>query len=128
VRDALDAVDGAGREPTVAFDGVGGALGRGTLELLGAGGRLILFGWSTGEPTPFTVDDLYARGLTISAAVGPRILRRPGGLRPLEERALAAAADGTLAPLVQTFPLEKAADAHRSLESRATVGKVVLVP
>jgi NADPH:quinone reductase len=123
VRDAL-----AGREPTIAFDGVGGDLGRGALELLGAGGRLVLFGWSTGEPTPFTADDVYARGLTVSAAVGPRLLRRPGGLRPLEARALAAAADGTLAPVVQTFPLEKAADAHRAIEDRATVGKVVLVP
>lgn len=126
VRDALGAL-GAG-EPTVAFDGVGGALGRGALELLDLGGRMVLFGWSSGEPTPFTVDDVYAQGLTISAAVGPRILRRPGGLRPLEERALAAAADGTFSPLVQSFPLEKAADAHRALETRATVGKTVLVP
>jgi NADPH2:quinone reductase len=126
VRDALAAAGTP--EPSVAFDGVGGSRGRGTLELLGVGGRLVMFGWSSGEPTPFTVDDLYARGLTISVAVGPRLLRRPGGLRPLEERALAAAADGTLVPLVQTFPLEKAADAHRALEGRATVGKTVLVP
>jgi NADPH:quinone reductase len=126
VRHALERLGAP--EPTVAFDGVGGALGRGTLELLGVGGRLVLFGWSSGEPTQFTVDDVYAQGLTISAAVGPRILRRPAGLRSLEERALAAAAHGTLAPLVQTFPLEKAADAHRALESRATVGKTVLVP
>jgi NADPH:quinone reductase len=124
VRDAL-----AGREPTVALDGVGGDVGRSVLDLLGGGGRLILFGWSAGEPTPLTVDDLYAKGLTVSAALGPRLLNRPGGLRPLEAAALAAAADGTLVPLVgQTFPLEKAADAHRAVESRATTGKTVLVP
>ena len=123
VREALD-----GREVTVTLDGVGGTLGRGALELLGVGGRLILFGWSSGEATELSVDDLYSRGLTVSAAIGARIARRPGGLRDLEERALAAAADGSLAPLVQRFALAQAAAAHSAIENRATVGKTVLLP
>jgi NADPH:quinone reductase len=45
---------------TVAFDGVGGTVGRGALELLAPGGRLILFGWSSGEPTRLTASDLFA--------------------------------------------------------------------
>ena len=49
-------------------------------------------------------------------------------MRDLEERALAAAADGTLVPAVQRFPLAEAAAAHAALESRATIGKVVLIP
>jgi NADPH2:quinone reductase len=123
VRAALD-----GREVTVALDGVGGALGRAALELIGIGGRLILFGSASGEFTPLSAADLFARGLTASAAIGPRLLRRPGGLRPLEEQALAAAA-GELVPLVgQRFPLAEAAAAHRAIEARATVGKTVLVP
>jgi NADPH:quinone reductase-like Zn-dependent oxidoreductase len=32
------------------------------------------------------------------------------------------------APAVQPFPLEKVADAHRALESGATVGKLILKP
>jgi NADPH2:quinone reductase len=113
---------------TVAFDGVGGTVGRGALELLAPGGRLILFGWSSGEPTRLSASDLFARGLTASAAIGPRILNRPGGLRDLEQRALAALADGRLVPLVQRFRLSEAAAAHAALEARKTVGKAVLVP
>ena len=123
VREALD-----GREVTVALDGVGGALGRGALELLGAGGRLILFGFSSGEPTKLSAGDLFARGITASAAIGARIVQRPGGLRDLEEQALAAAADGRLVPLVERFALADAAAAHAAIEDRATVGKTVLVP
>ena len=113
---------------TVAFDGVGGEVGRGALELLAPGGRLILFGWSSGEPTPLSAVDLFARGLTASAAIGPRILNRPGGMRDLEEQALAALADGRLVPIVQRFPLADAAAAHAALEARQTVGKAVLIP
>lgn len=124
VRKELD-----GRDVTVAFDGVGGDLGRGALELLGAGGRLVLYGYSSGKPTELTSSDLFSRGITASAAIGPRIMKRPGGLRELETKALAEAAAGRLVPLVgQHFPLADAAAAHRALETRATVGKTVLVP
>jgi NADPH2:quinone reductase len=124
VRDAL-----GGRAPSVALDGVGGALGRAAMELLEVGGRLVLFGYASGEgPTEVTTRDLVARGLTVSWAT-PRVLRRPGGLRELEARALAEAAAGRLVPLVgQRFPLARAAAAHAAIESRATVGKTVLVP
>jgi NADPH:quinone reductase len=113
---------------TVAFDGVGGDIGRSAMELLAPGGRLILFGFSSGEPTRLSAADLFARGLTASAAIGPRILNRPGGMRDLEEQALAAIAEGRLRPLVQRFPLTDAAAAHAALEARGTVGKAVLVP
>ena len=115
-------------QATIAFDGVGGEVGRGALELLAPGGRLILFGWSSGEPTRLSATDLYARGLTASAAIGPRILNRPGGLRDLEEQALEALAEGRLVPLLQRFALADAATAHTALETRATVGKAILVP
>lgn len=58
-----------------------------------------------------------------------RIVRRPGGLRPLEIRALEAAAEGRLPPVVgQRFALTDAAAAHEAIESRATTGKTVLRP
>jgi NADPH2:quinone reductase len=116
------------RAPTVLLDGVGGEAGRAALELLAPGGRVVMFGSSSGEMLALTSGDLYARGLTASAAVGPRLLQRPGGLRELEARALDEAAAGRLVPAVQPFPLAEAAAAHAALEARATTGKVVLVP
>ncbi|CAO0828076.1 Zinc-binding dehydrogenase OS=Streptomyces microflavus OX=1919 GN=HUT09_19310 PE=4 SV=1 [Streptomyces microflavus] len=47
---------------------------------------------------------------------------RPG------DRALAEAAAGRLRPAVQRYPLAEAAAAHRALETRGTIGKVVLEP
>ncbi|MFD0418207.1 zinc-binding dehydrogenase [Streptomyces sp. NPDC127108] len=123
VREGLD-----GREVSVAFDSVGGTAGRTALDLLGYGGQFVIYGWSSGAPTEFTSKDLHDRLLTATYALGPRIVRVPGGLRGLQERALAAAADGTLVPAVTTFPLRDAAAAHTALLGRATVGKVVLVP
>jgi NADPH:quinone reductase len=109
---------------TVALDGVGGGLGRAALELLAPGGRLILFGFASGEPTPLAAGDLFRRGITVSAAIGARVR----ATRELEERALAAAAAGSLVPPLQHYPLEDAAEAHAAIERRATAGKVVLVP
>jgi NADPH:quinone reductase len=116
-----DGVDGV----TLVLDGVGGAAGRTALELLEPGGRIVLFGWSSGTPTQLTTDDLLARSLTASAGLGPHITRR---LRELEERALAAVAAGELTPVLdERFTLARAAEAHAALEARGTVGKVVLV-
>ncbi|RSM64457.1 oxidoreductase [Kibdelosporangium aridum] len=115
------------RELTVYFDSVGGAAGRAAFDLLGVGGRVVMFGYSSGEQLELSAGDLWARSLTATAAIGPRILRRPGGLRELESAALAALAAKELVPLTQAFPLAQAAAAHRALETRGTVGKVVLV-
>lgn len=124
VRDAL-----GGRVPTVSLDGVGGSLGREALELLGPGGRLILFGMSSGAPTQLSAGDVLGRGLTVSGAIGPRIQSRPGGVRTLETEALARAASGAWVPVVgQTFPLSEAPAAHRAISDRATMGKTVLIP
>ncbi len=117
------------RSVTLVLDGVGGDIGRAALELLGVGGRIVAFGSASGTPLPLSVGDLYARGITASAAIGIRLVRRPGGLGPLERRALDAAAEGRLTPVVgRRFPLAEAAAAHEAVESRATTGKTVLHP
>jgi NADPH:quinone reductase len=113
---------------SVVLDGVGGATGRHALDLLAAGGRLVVFGWSSGAATDLTTIDVAGRGITVEGALGPRILARPGGVRALETEALAALAAGELTPAVQPFALADAAGAHTALETRRTTGKVVLVP
>ncbi|CAL9533286.1 2-haloacrylate reductase [Streptomyces sp. enrichment culture] len=117
-----------GRAATVVFDGVGGDVAREAVALLGPGGRHLVFGWS-GEGIrdggPYLVEGVSEQVL------GPAMLARAGGpdpLRTLERHALTEAAEGRLRPAVQRFPLAEAAAAHRALETRGTVGKVVLEP
>ncbi|MEU8075631.1 zinc-binding dehydrogenase [Catellatospora citrea] len=114
------------RDLTVVLDGVGGAEGRAALELLAPLGRFLIFGGSAGTPTQLTTQDLYARGIIASSAIGPAMMKVGGGLRPLEEQALRDAAEGWFTPAITTFPLAEAARAHTALETRATTGKVVL--
>ncbi|MFI1205132.1 zinc-binding dehydrogenase [Streptomyces sp. NPDC020883] len=116
---------------TLVFDSVGGAPGRAAVDLLARGGRHLVFGWSSGGPLEFTDAELAERGITSESVLGAPMLARVGGtnpLRTLETAALAEAAAGRLVPTVQRFPLAEAAAAHRALESRGTMGKVVLVP
>jgi NADPH2:quinone reductase len=97
--------------------------------MLDVGGRIVMFGWTSGSVTPFTSADVAAGSLSVVWITGPRMMKRYGGLRGLETRSLAEAATGRLVPLVNPpFPLAEAAAAHRALESRETTGKVVLVP
>ncbi|MGW2063299.1 zinc-binding dehydrogenase [Streptomyces sp. NPDC001937] len=126
-------LDGLGRRATVVYDSVGGVTGRAAVDLLGKGGQHIVFGWSgeglhNGSPLTFTDEELAERGITSQGVLGPAMMQKAGGLRVLEERALAEAAAGRLRPAVQRFPLAEAAAAHRALETRGTMGKVVLVP
>lgn len=123
----LDAALG-GREATLLYDSVGGAVGRAAFERLGFGGRMVVFGWSSGGATELTLEDIVERGLTVTSALGPKLVARLGGLRALEERSLAELSAGNLIPAVHPFALAEAARAHRALEERGTAGKVVLIP
>ncbi|MEU8763660.1 zinc-binding dehydrogenase [Streptomyces sp. NPDC048659] len=124
----------AGRAATVVFDSVGGATGRAAVDLLGAGGKHVVFGWSgqgvhDGEPLTYTPEEQAARGITSESVLGPVMIQKAGGdVRNLELAALEAATKGTLRPAVHRFPLAEAARAHRALETRGTTGKVVLIP
>ncbi|MDJ0345353.1 zinc-binding dehydrogenase [Streptomyces sp. H10-C2] len=120
-----------GRSASIVFDAVSGPLGRGAVDLLGKGGRHLVYGWSGGGPLELGEEELAARGISSTTVVGPAMMQRiggPEGMRALAAAALEEAAAGRLVPAVQRFPLAEAAAAHRALETRATMGKVVLIP
>ncbi|GHB14263.1 oxidoreductase [Streptomyces umbrinus] len=117
------------RRATIVFDGVGGDTARKSVALLTASNaKHLVFGWSGAglhDGTPYLVEGVS------ESVLGPVMMQRTGGpnpIRTLELRALAEAAEGRLTPAVQRFPLSQAAAAHRALETRNTIGKVVLEP
>ncbi len=61
-------------------------------------------------------------------AIGPQMLKRSGTAHELQSRAIQAAADGVLEPLISRYPLGRASDAHDDLENRRTTGKIILIP
>jgi NADPH2:quinone reductase len=108
----------------VVFDGVGGAIGRAAFEQLRPGGRLARLGMASGAFSDIPDNDATARGVTIVSDPPPS----PEVLRGLVREALARSAGGRLRPTIgQTFPLERASEAHAAIESRATLGKTLLV-
>jgi NADPH:quinone reductase len=114
VRDGVD----------VVFDGVGGAIGRAAFELVRPGGRFCAFGLASGAFTD--IPDAEAARRNVAVIRGTRL--DPEELRELSRAALAEAAAGRLRPVIgQTFPLERAAEAHAAIEARATVGKTLLL-
>ena len=106
------------------FDGVGGAIGRAAFDLLRDGGRFCAFGLASGAFTALPDGEVARRGIEVVNT--PRIT--PERSRELAGEALAEAAAGRLRPVIgQTFPLERAADAHAAIERRATIGKTLLL-
>ena len=73
---------------TVLLDGVGGDVAEAAAELLAPGGRVLSFGSVLRTPRPPGPSHVV-----VDMPLGPKLLSRPGGLRSLEEEALAAAAD-----------------------------------
>jgi NADPH2:quinone reductase len=106
----------------IVFDGVGGAIGTAALHALAPGGRFVQFGLSSGSPTKVERDDVTVIGFQALGALGARSVE-------LTTKALANAGKGELRPLIgQTYALGDAAQAHRAIESRVTIGKTLLVP
>ena len=106
----------------VVLDGVGGDIGRTAFELLVSGGRMVSYGLAAGEWAGIGQEQAAARGVTLA-----RSQPTPERIREATRSALEEAAAGRLRPVIgQRFPLERAADAHAAIESRATVGKTLL--
>ena len=109
----------------VVFDGAGGVYGRAAFDLVRDGGRFSAHGTPAGEFAVPDPDAARARGITVTGIADLQFT--PGRARRHLRSALDAAAAGRITPLVgQTYPLDRAADAHRAIEQRSAVGKVLL--
>ncbi|MFJ2742604.1 quinone oxidoreductase family protein [Streptomyces sp. NPDC087440] len=119
-----------GRGAHVVYDSVGAATWADSLAALGRRGTLVLCGASSGPVPPLDTGLLRAGGsLYVTRPTLGDHVPDPGTLRERAAQVFALLAEGRISALVsRTLPLEQAALAHRLLEERATVGKVLLRP
>jgi NADPH2:quinone reductase len=118
-----------GKGVDVVFDGVGKDTFTHSLDLIRKGGKIVLYGSSSGQPEHIDHALLRERSIvmatpTLSAYITDRAL--------LEEYAadtFGALQSGIFGKLAITrYPLSKANQAQADLEARKTTGSVVLVP
>lgn len=121
----------AGQRPIdVAYDGVGRTTFANDLLLMRRFGMVVLFGQSSGPVPPFDLQDLNRNGSLF--VTRPTVFHYAATREDLERRArdvFGAIEDGWLDVLVgRTWSMPDAAEAHRALEARDTIGKVLLIP
>jgi NADPH2:quinone reductase len=119
-----------GKGVDVVYDSVGKDTFPGSLDCLRPLGMWVSFGAASGPPPEFPVSMLQQKGSLF--ATRPTIVHYLSK-RPDLETAAHGLFDVLRAGKVkveigQEFPLKDAADAHRALESRKTIGSTVLTP
>lgn len=118
-----------GRGVDIALDAVGGETFQRTLGIVGRFGRLVSFGNSSGEePWAIGPATVYPKAQSVS---GFSILgladADPQRLREIVDRAFHMVTEGGLElPVSAEFALADAAEAHRLMESRTSIGKLLL--
>jgi NADPH2:quinone reductase len=119
-----------GKKCQVVYDGVGKATFPGSLDCLAPLGMFVSFGNASGPVEAFNLGLLSQKGSLF--ATRPTLftyMSQPGGTASMARQLFKVVENGSVKIKVsQRFPLEKAADAHRALESRATTGSLLLVP
>jgi len=114
----------------VAFDSVGNATYLQSLKSLKPRGLLVLFGASSGPVPPFDLQLLNSHGslfvtrpnLADYIATEPELTARATAVF---DQILSGALEMSIH---KTYPLSDASQAHLDLESRATSGKLILIP
>lgn len=110
---------GAGAD--VVFEHVGAATWPSSLRSLARGGRIVTCGATTGAEVTVNLRHLYWKQQSILGST-------MGDVRTFREVA-GWLKEGRVSPVLdRTFPMRKAAQAHRYVEERRQLGKVVLVP
>ena len=118
-----------GRGVDVILDIVGGPYMGGNLASLARDGRLVMIGFMGGTEAAFDARQIILRRLTITGStLRIRTVEEKGAIaRALETHVWPLLARGAVRPIIHaTFPLDRAADAHRALDADH-VGKIVLI-
>ena len=119
-----------GNGVAAVYDGVGASTFDASMASLAIRGTLALFGASSGPVPPFDPQRLNAAGsLFLTRPSLVHYTRTPDEFAWRAGELLDAIAAGTINVTVsERYPLADAAQAHRDLQGRKTVGSVVLVP
>lgn len=116
-----------GRGADLIVDGVGKATFDGDLRAVTTRGHIVVFGAASGPAEPFSPGELIGRSRTVS---GGDVADGIGTHEELVTRAnavLDGIREGWLNSRIHTvLPLSDAAEAHRVLESREAIGKILL--
>jgi NADPH:quinone reductase-like Zn-dependent oxidoreductase len=124
-----DAVQRACGGADVVIDGLGDAARDENLAALARRGHWISLGQASGPLAPLPADALVAKSLSFSRPVVFDYVATNEQLAERAQRVWSALADGSIkAPPIERCSLNAAAEAHARLESRATIGALVLVP
>jgi len=112
------------------YDGVGRATFEDSLRCLRPRGMLVAYGAASGPVPPFDIQRLAPAGsLYITRPTLAHYTRDRAELLGRAEVVLGLVATGRLRVHVGgRYPLDEAQQAHRDLEGRATVGKLLLIP
>ena len=118
-----------GRGVSAAFDSVGKSTFRATLDSLSPRGMFVSFGNASGPVDPFPPGLLAEKGsLFFTRPTLMGYCADADEMRGSASALFAAVAGGVRAEVRRRFPLKDAAEAHRALESRKTIGATVLLP
>ena len=105
----------------VVFEHVGAATFDGSLKCLARGGRLVTCGATTGGNVQLSLHAVFFKSLSILGST----MGSKGDLRTI----LRLVEMGKLKPVLdRVLPMAQVGEAHRLLEARETLGKVVLTP
>jgi NADPH2:quinone reductase len=131
---AIDSSDGwvtrvrALADVDVVYDSIGRTLAD-SLALARTGGTVVFFGMAAGDPDPVDPRLLMDRSLTLTGGDLWNVLTTPEARQQRADRLFAAVRAGQLTlSIAARFALRDGAQAHALLESRASAGKVLLVP
>jgi NADPH:quinone reductase len=120
-----------GAGPDIIYESSGGEVTKGCFEVLAPLGELVIYGALNIQSFQFGVPELLGvifRNQSVTGFALPTLLT-PGGLKAGLTELFDMTVRGELKVTIGgTYPLERAADAHRALEGRATTGKLVLLP